>query len=322
MSRVNVAVGIVRDSLGRVLIAQRKAGTHQGGLWEFPGGKFENFEDEQQALSRELYEELNIKPVSTSPLIKVCFDYPGVKVHLHVREVDSFEGEPLGREGQLLRWVTLDQLDEYPFPEANKAILSAITLGPYYAIINGNDTRQIVLDLQEVAKQGVSLVQVRAKGLCAQDAEHLMASLRDQCDKLKLSYLLNSQMQVNRLAGEGVHLTSPDLMVLNERPEGAGLVAASCHNLQELRKAEQLALDFAVLSPIKVTSSHPDAKALGWAQFEEWISEVNIPVFALGGMRMQDYEQALMYGAQGISGISAFKILNKNKQLTKNKVKV
>ena len=125
MSRVDVAVGVVRDNAGRVLIAQRKSNAHQGGLWEFPGGKIESTEDEIHALGRELHEELNIVPKSTSPLIKINFNYPEVNVHLHVREVHDFEGEVIGREGQLFKWVTLSELDEYVFPGANKSIIAA-----------------------------------------------------------------------------------------------------------------------------------------------------------------------------------------------------
>jgi len=104
-----------------------------------------------------------------------------------------------------------------------------------------------------------------------------------------------------------LHLTSSDLIKLKQRPRGAGMLAASCHNLNELRHAEALGLDFAVISPVMKTNSHPEAKALGWQQMEEWIADVNIPVFALGGMTKQDYQQAIRNGAQGLAGISLYR---------------
>ncbi|GAW85146.1 8-oxo-dGTP diphosphatase [Bathymodiolus platifrons methanotrophic gill symbiont] len=308
MPRVNVAVGVVRDSVGRVLVARRKDDVHQGGLWEFPGGKLEQAEDAKQALGRELYEELNISTISSSPLINITYNYSDLEVRLHVREVSEFSGEPVGQEGQLLKWVALDELNNYPFPAANKPIITAILLGREYAIIGGSNAREILLQLDNVAAQGVKLVQIRVKNLDEQSAEQLMDGLRSKCDELNINYLLNSQMPVRRGVDEGVHLTSSDLTGLSKRPEASGFVAASCHNLQELRKAEELSLDFAVLSPVKETSSHPGADSLGWQQFAEWVEQVNIPVFALGGVAPQDFEQAISCGAQGISGISLYKL--------------
>ena len=307
MPEIDVAVGVVRDKAGRVLIAKRKANVHQGGLWEFPGGKFEQAEDVEQALNRELYEELNIRVKYSCPLIKINFNYPEYTVHLHVREVHDFHGDPVGCEGQVCKWVAEQELDEYEFPEANKAILSAIKLGRHYAIIGGGSSRQILADLESVSAQGVGLVQIRIKGLSESLTKEILQAAILKCKALGLVFLLNSQMPVKRRLDEGVHLTSSDLMALNQRPENTGFVAASCHSLQELRRAEQLALDFAVLSPVNETVSHPEAKALGWQQFAEWVAKVNIPVFALGGIVKQDYEEALICGAQGMSGISLYK---------------
>ncbi|GFO71787.1 8-oxo-dGTP diphosphatase [Bathymodiolus japonicus methanotrophic gill symbiont] len=307
MPRIDVAVGIVRDKDGRVLITRRKKNVHQGGLWEFPGGKFEQSETDVQALSRELLEELNIQPESSSPLIICNYNYPDLNVRLHIREVHRFLGEAVGSEGQALRWVSLDKLNSYEFPAANKPILSAIKLGRQYAIIGGNNIQQVLSGLQCVAQKGVTLVQIRVKDLSRREAEQLLGQIRLKCSELNLNYLLNSQIPAKRISGEGLHLVSTDLVTVSERPKGAGYVAASCHSLQELRKAESLALDFAVLSPVKQTSSHPGAKPLGWGQFKEWVAKVNIPVFALGGIKAQDFEQAISSGAQGISGIGLYK---------------
>ena len=307
MSGVDVAVGVVRDKEGRILIARRKDDAHQGGLWEFPGGKFEQAEDVQQALGRELFEELNVRPKSSQPLININFNYPECRVHLHVREVRDFDGEPVGREGQACKWVAVQELNDYEFPEANKAILSAVKLGRHYAIIGGNNSRQILRDLEYVSTQKVNLVQIRVKGLSTSNIEEMLIAVRRKCNELGMDYLLNSQMPVKRNLHEGLHLTSFDLMNIKQRPESAGFVAASCHNLQELLKAEQLALDFAVLSPVMETASHSEAKVLGWQQFAEWVAKVNIPVFALGGVAKRDYQKAIELGAQGISGISLYK---------------
>ncbi len=306
MPKIDVAVGVVRDNTGRVLIAKRKDTTHQGGLWEFPGGKIEALENAEQALNRELFEELGIKFKNSSPLIKIYHSYADLDVQLHVRDVYKFEGKPVGRENQPVKWVAISELKNYAFPAANKSILKAIQLPRQYAILSGNTLDQLLRDLNHLARQNVTLVQIRLQDFAGQDVEKIVTTLSAECRKFNMAYLLNSRIPVKKIPDAGVHLTAFDLMRINSRPEGAGFTSASCHNLCELRKAELLALDFVVLSPVMKTSSHPEAKSLGWARFEAWVSKVNIPVYALGGMTKQDMERAISYGAQGISGIGLF----------------
>ena len=123
---VHVAVGVVINAQQQILIALRPEHAHQGGLWEFPGGKVERGESVQQALARELEEELGIQAVSFSPLTEIHHDYGDKQVHLDVWWVNQFEGIAEGREGQPLKWVSAEGLKNYSFPEANKPIIDAI----------------------------------------------------------------------------------------------------------------------------------------------------------------------------------------------------
>ena len=123
---LHVAVAAIVSADGRVLISRRPERVHQGGLWEFPGGKVEPGEDTETALARELQEELAITPTQTAPLVQVHHDYPDLSVFLDVLLVSSFEGEPHGAEDQPLRWVTAAQLDTLDFPAANRPILDAV----------------------------------------------------------------------------------------------------------------------------------------------------------------------------------------------------
>lgn len=126
--RVHVAVGVIFNSQGQILIARRHDDAHQGGLWEFPGGKVESDESVCDALARELYEELgiNIQTSSCKPLIEIRHDYSDKVVLLDVWTVFEFDGEASGKEGQPLRWVDRSQLSDYDFPAANIAIIDAI----------------------------------------------------------------------------------------------------------------------------------------------------------------------------------------------------
>ncbi len=126
MDPLHVAVGVVLDEARRVLITRRATHSHQGGLWEFPGGKVEPGEAVTDALARELQEELGIEVGRTSPLLEVQHDYGDRQVLLDVHVVWVHRGRPQGLEGQPLAWVRAGELDSYPFPAANQPIVTAV----------------------------------------------------------------------------------------------------------------------------------------------------------------------------------------------------
>ncbi len=126
MDRLHVAVGVILDSERRILLSRRPEGVHQGGLWEFPGGKVEAGESVHAALARELQEELAIEVTRSEALTLIEHDYGDKAVCLDVHVVLGFAGTPEGREGQPLQWVTAAELDGYDFPAANAPITTAI----------------------------------------------------------------------------------------------------------------------------------------------------------------------------------------------------
>ncbi|NTS76577.1 8-oxo-dGTP diphosphatase MutT [Catenovulum sp. SM1970] len=124
--QVHVAVGVVIDQDQRVLLAKRHQEQHQGGLWEFPGGKVEEGESCLQALQREFLEEVNIGINTAQSLITVEHDYGDKAVKLETLVSYDFSGDAKGLEGQKVEWVKIAELHNYQFPEANKVILQAI----------------------------------------------------------------------------------------------------------------------------------------------------------------------------------------------------
>lgn len=124
---IEVAVGLIENAAGEYLIALRHQSRHQGGLWEFPGGKIETGESGFDALVRELYEEVGIRVTQAHYLHDIRHDYPDKSVCLKLWHVSSFNGEAHGREDQPLQWVKPDQLISYEFPLANQPIISYLT---------------------------------------------------------------------------------------------------------------------------------------------------------------------------------------------------
>ncbi|MCB1779591.1 MAG: 8-oxo-dGTP diphosphatase MutT [Candidatus Competibacteraceae bacterium] len=127
MKIIHVAVGILTNAAGEVLITRRPDHVHQGGLWEFPGGKVEEGEPAAAALSRELHEELGITVQAAEPWLHVRHDYPDKCVFLDVWRVVVWRGEPHGREGQPLTWALPAGLQKRAFPAADAPIITALT---------------------------------------------------------------------------------------------------------------------------------------------------------------------------------------------------
>lgn len=124
---VHVAVGVLKNNLNEVLISLRHNDAHQGGLWEFPGGKVDPGEDVQAALCREFQEELGINPTRFSPLKKIVHQYSDKKVLLDVWIITAFDGEPQGLEGQEIQWRSIEKLKYAEFPEANREIIDTLS---------------------------------------------------------------------------------------------------------------------------------------------------------------------------------------------------
>ncbi|MCU0833978.1 MAG: Nudix family hydrolase [Chromatiaceae bacterium] len=306
MSIIHVAAGAVTDAEGRVLITRRADHLHQGGLWEFPGGKLDPDEGATEGLARELDEELGIRVLATGPLIRVHHDYGDRRVLLDVHRVTAFAGTPHGREGQPLAWVHPDAMDPAVFPAADRPIITALRLPPLY-LITGEDPRNpasFLARLERALASGVRLVQLRAHGLKPEEFARLAERSFALCDAAEARLLLNiDPAQAAGLPGHGLHLTASRLWAINARPDGFEWLGASCHGGEDLARAAALGLDYALLSPVRATATHPDAVPLGWERFATLADTAALPVYALGGLTPADLDQAIAHGAQGIAAI-------------------
>jgi 8-oxo-dGTP diphosphatase len=307
MKQIQVAAGAVEDSQGRILVTRRPEHVHQGGLWEFPGGKLEPAETPQQGLDRELYEELGIRVRASRPLIRVRHDYGDRHVLLDVHRVSAFTGVPHGREGQPLAWVHPDDMVPEDFPAADRPIVTALRLPALY-LITGEDPRDPDLFIDRLSRalaRGVRLVQLRAHALGEGDYASLAEKAFVACERCGARLLLNRDPDlVPDPPCHGLHLTSGRLRLLAQRPQdGARLMGASCHNAKDLERAARLGLDYALLSPVRETASHPDAQPLGWDRFGALADSAMIPVYALGGVGPADLADAFIRGAQGVAAI-------------------
>lgn len=125
---MHVAVGVIVNHQGKILIAKRPAHQYKGGFWEFPGGKVELGETPYEALQRELREEVNLYVVYAKPWLTVSYNYQDRTVMLDTWLISQFEGMAEGREGQEILWVKAEELSQFQFPEGNRPIIDKLLL--------------------------------------------------------------------------------------------------------------------------------------------------------------------------------------------------
>ncbi|APZ42150.1 Nudix family hydrolase [Acidihalobacter ferrooxydans] len=311
MKTVHVAVGVIEQAT-HYLLTQRHADKHEGGCWEFPGGKLEPGESPEQALVRELHEELGIRVHRAEPLIEIPFQYPDFTVHLYVQRVVNFSGVPEGREGQALRWCAGAELAAQRLPAANRGILSALTLTRDYLITPEPEgaPEAFLSHLEKRLQAGIRIVQLRAKRM---DEAALLGLAREAaalCEHHDATLILNASAELAIAANaHGVHLSCARVEALLARdarlPDGL-LAGASCHNVEELMAAQRLGVDYLLCSPLRETSSHPGVKGIGWDAFAGLCAQARVPVYALGGVSPADEARVRASGGHGVAGISAY----------------
>jgi len=301
---VHVAVGILLNR-DQVFITRRDSSAHQGGKWEFPGGKCNPDEPVLAALKRELHEELGIEVENAVPWMQVRHAYPDREVFLDVWQITAWRGDPHGREGQEARWYRTRDLPALDFPEADLPILRRLWLPPLYLISDATrfGKEEFLALLERALKAGARLIQLREPSMSQPEFRAYAKTVAALCHRHDARLLLNADPMVTGECGaDGVHLNSRRLMALDRRPLGNALfVAASCHDQEELGQAIRLGVDFAVLSPVAATASHPGIVPLGWDKFRALCGSAPLPVYALGGLQSRDMTTALAQGAQGLA---------------------
>jgi len=302
--QLQVVAGVISDTQGRIFLAQRP---DYGGLWEFPGGKREPGESALAALRRELDEELDIAVQQARPLIRIQHEYPDKSILLDVWQVETWRGQPWGKEGQPVAWCPVHELGNLRFLAASEPVVRAVQLPAHYLITPPPDHLPTWLTgLEQALASGARLVQLRAKTLSATQYAVCATAALLRCRAHGARLLLNAEpTQVQQLDADGIHLSSARLYDFQQRPLPTDKqVAASCHTLADLQQAMRIGVDFVVLSPVQITASHPDLPRLGWQRFAQLAEQVRLPVYALGGMRPAHLPIAWAHGAQGIAGIS------------------
>jgi len=307
MKIIKAVVGVLRNENQEIFIAKRRAGQFMAGFWELPGGKIEPNELPEQAIVRELQEELGIQVQHISLHQTMTHAYSDRIVELSIYNINQYQGTAAGIEGQEIAWAAIDALLAYNLLPTMKAFIHSITLPDKYWITpaknHGSD--DWMLKFNQKLSQGVKLIQLRSK--IALDSA-MIEEIKSKCRQYDASLLLNTPNKDFSLPDcDGYHLTTEEMYILKTRPcPATQLLGISTHSLTEALQAQAFGADFIVISPVQATQTHPDTQPIGWDAAKEVVDKLNIPVYFLGGMQEQDLEKTLQLGAQGIAGVSAF----------------
>lgn len=304
--RIHVVVGILyNNNRDKVLITKRTSSQFLSGHWEFPGGKVKSNEDSFSALRREFREELGINLDSANRLIKISHDYPEKKVLLDVWEIQEWEGEPTSLENQEINWSDIKNLFKYKFPEANKYIIQTLYLPDTYGISEEfyKDYTHLLSIARKYFDSGLKIFQLRLKHkqniASKKNIEKLYLEAKKNTSKLILNGIASD---VEFYSVDGIHLKSKELLKYDSRPiSGDYILGASCHNEKELEQAEKICVNYAFISPVLATRSHPKKIPLGWSNFKKLADQASFPVYALGGMSLQQLNKARENGAHGVA---------------------
>lgn len=303
---VDVAVGILVRRDGRLLMASRPGGKPYAGYWEFPGGKLEPGETVAHALARELHEELGIDVGAVFPWLVRVFDYPHALVRLHFCRVFDWGGELHAREQQRFGFFSLAGLPT-PLLPATVPVLRGLELPAFYGVSAARvlGAEVFLRRLDSALANGLKQVQLREPELAADEVERLFAEMRAMTRNTGALLLVNSRHpRALWERADGVHLTARALRDTSARPPLAW-VGTSVHTADELERAGELALDYAVLGAVAATASHPDQVPLGWIGFERIARATAVPVYAIGGLDLESLAPAMARGAHGVALLSA-----------------
>ena len=224
---IHVVAGVITDARDRILLARRTEGRDLAGLWEFPGGKVDPGESPEQALVRELREELGIEARVGEPVIVVPQQYPHKRLRLDVRRIAAWSGTVKGLDGQALAWVPPHRLASYAMPDADRPVVAALRDPPLYLITPEPDDDASWLDgLRAACDAGITRVQLRAPMLSIADPAR-WASLVERAVAIAreadIDVLVNGDLALAKRFDIGLHLRAAQVAELSVRPRRVGL---------------------------------------------------------------------------------------------------
>ncbi|MFT5418261.1 MAG: 8-oxo-dGTP diphosphatase [Gammaproteobacteria bacterium] len=297
---IEVVAGVIRRADRKILLALRHKHAHQGGLWEFPGGKLEPNESRFAALKRELHEELGISICRATPLLQLRYAYPTKTIDLDVWEVTRWDGTERGCEGQQIAWVAPSELGNYSFPAANEPIIRAASL-PRFLFTVAQSVSNARFSIEQF-KSGITA----GLGSTLQFLPSVPASLDDAriselvefCQQVGAKLLIIDDEASDRaFFSKALALSSNGL----DDQHRDILVGVVCDEPNDLERAELNGADFAIFRARIPENRQAVLPAVEWIALAELVRRSNLPIYIEGDFGEQDLARAINAGYQGIA---------------------
>ena len=303
-NHLECSVALIKNNTGYLFSERRKEPFSK--YYEFPGGKIEEFETPEECLIRECHEELDIHVKASVYHGQITHLYENLSVKLHIFEIIKYSGKIKAKENQNFLY-TNPFLSNHFFLESTIRILNRLKLRELFFItpIDFDSTPKKIKNID----YSNSFIRLRSFGYSISNYILAAKTLDKFCSKNDIPLIIDKKFSndLGALNFDGVHFTSKDLSKISqgEHIKNKKLIySASCHNLNDVMIANEYNFDFIILSPV----IYPKYKKniLGWENFKIISDMSNMPVFALGGIKITDLELCKRFNGFGISGISDF----------------
>ena len=311
----SVVVAAIRDAEGRFLLSLRHSHLLGGGYWEFPGGKVEPGESEEEALAREISEEVSLE--IGAPRFLCRYQPPAHAVgkpSLSLYEVSGWRGRLRHQQRQQLQWLPVAELASMKLLPASIALLDSLRLAPLMCIsppwpVEAWGKRRLadilgrLEGLRERSGERVQLLW-RQPHWPAHAQREALLQLAEPCRRAGIGLIVGRSADLALACGIGaVHLGAAQLLREGRAPDDGLLRGGAIHNEAEAEAAKRLGARYGLISPVRPTPSKPGAAAIGWPGFARLLGAFDGLGYALGGVDPQDLAQVRALGGFGVAGI-------------------
>ena len=303
-NNIECSVALIKNSVEYLFSKRRKEPFND--YYEFPGGKIEGSETPEECLARECYEELDIQINKSIYHGEIIHLYKNLSVKLHIFEIIEYSGKIKAKEAQNLLYAN-PSTSNHLFLESTTRILNRLRLRELFYItpVNFDNIPQKLKNTNSTN----SFIRLRSFGYSVSNYVLAAERLAQFCFKKDIPLIVDKKFSndLGDINIDGIHFTSQNLNKIDNYEhikEKKLIYSASCHNLSDVMIANKYNFDFIILSP--VISTKYTQEILGWEKFKIISDKSNMPVFALGGIKISDLQLCKKINGFGVSGISSF----------------